>query len=843
MPVKVAVIGGGVAGLSAAMHLVELWQAARDAARRGDAPPPQPLTIQLVSPLAPTGGDGSGLGGKAMSRSFDGPADRHGNLRVDFYGPMLPHKGTVPHGYHVLWQYPNLRRMLGDGADDEPQPPLDGGLLVPRGGAGALAVFQGRIDDPTPGGPGVALMGLSDPQRPDTATLPVTQALYRLQGTPWFAAFADPFRALFSHLSEGIDPLFFADLFFAHEVDLEMRLALIAASLTARKTDPESDRVLVDGVETPLWEVEYDAWLELQLARWGSPLLVAMNGPPFSRWLDEVGALGWVIESQIEGDGRASFFDKLMRALLPERAEATYNDFRLVSRETERVLRAVPAAVRNLLDGSYRVADTLHFRFGPDSTFTSPYSYDAATAVRSLAFIFTSPRSARIWSADGGRMHRLWLRLWQRVSAAAASTDGGVQLQVVQARATGLGPDDDGAGLQVQTAPIVGHSFAPSSDLGWPHTHQVRSWRSPLDQPTTHPADAIISAVAPGNLRDLLPQQAAAARDSLAPLEAHANATLEILLWTRERIEYADHVRRGLAGSSITGLEGGWCLLADYSQGLWSDQALAEEDPFGDGAPFRGSIIESCGAFDDIFACQDRPDAFGWPAQVKQALVDLLARPEHHDHLDARPWPADRDGWHGRRAGGQWRIDRLSSPQARQDWFVACRWMAWQLLRQLGSIHDLGPRAVRQYQDLARLLDPRELDRAEILDPPDHLRAQVRYVVMVNAKPRNRIFSPSAGTWPLRPVSGTALPGLPRVFPAGDWTRNGLDVICMEAAALSGMRAARAAWRSTQGQRPVAGAPQPIPVLPPASWYSGLDPFARGEADAVQAHDSLGVIS
>lgn len=828
---SVAILGGGVAGLTSAYHLIELWQCGgRDQ---------DPLTIHLVAPLTPTGGDGSGLGGKAMSRAFVGPADAMGNPRAPIYGPMMPHKGTIPHGYHVLWAYPNLRRFLGDGAPDEPSPPLDGGLLRPRGGAGILSVFQGRVDDPAPGGPGIALMGLSDPDRPATAWLPATQALFRLKDTRYLSSFITPFRSIFGQLSEGVDPLFFADLFFAHEVDLEMRLALIGASLMARRTDPERTTVDVDGQQKHLWEIEYDDWLRIISRRWGGEALARLDASGMGRLTAELQARAWLLEAQVEGDGRRGWKDRLVAAVLPGRAEATWEDARLVTFETERILRAVPGALRNLLSGSYPVGKSLHFRFGPDATFTSPYSYDAASAVRSLAFVFTSPRSARIWTPDGGQMHRLWLRLWQRVTAAAAASDGAVTLHVHAGRATAFAATPTG-GLSIDVASIVGHSYAPTSDLSWPHVPTLRPWSSSADSPDRVEVDALIPALAPTNLRELLPASSTAAREMLAPLLPHQNTTLEILVWLRERIHYDEAARTGLRLSSITGLEGGWCLLADYSQGLWSPEALAAEDPFGTG-DFHGSILESCGGFDDIFACLDREDALGWPVEVKQAIADLLGKPEHLEEVDRRPWPSDESGWRSRWADGQWTAARTRSAEGTEDWFIASRWMAWQFLRQLATVQSLGPRAVRQFDRVARLLDPRGQDRADLLEPPPALRHEIRYVVMRNAKPRNRIFSPSAGTWPIRPVSGAPLPGHPRVFPAGDWTRNGCDVICMEAATLSGMRAARGLYRELTGELPPPDAPQPVPVMPRASWYAGLDPLARGQQDADNARDTLGV--
>ncbi|NOY25009.1 MAG: hypothetical protein GXP62_03965 [Oligoflexia bacterium] len=834
MPKSVVVIGGGVSGLTAAYHLVELWQA-----RRLADPQSEPLHIQLIAPLVPTqDAKAGGLGGKAMSRTYDGPTDNEGHPRLPFYGPMMPKKGTVPHGYHVMWAYPNLRRFLGDGAADEPSPAFDGGLLRPKGGARALSVFQGLIDDPSPGGPGIALMGLSDPDHPETATLPVTQALFRIKDTPLGGVFLRAFATVFAHVADGVDPFFFADLFYAHEVDLDMRLALIAASLLAHTTDPENDLVERDGEPLHLWEIEYDEWLDMTLAAWSSPLIDALRDQPLAGWLADLDARGWLLEAQVEGDDRPHLLDRLARALLPAGLEARYDDYRLVFSETERVLRGVPGAAKRLASGQYKVSGSLHFRFGPDATFTSPYSYDAASAVRSLAFVFTSPRSARIWSADGGQMNRVWVRLWKRLKDAAAATNGGVQLTVIPGRVTGLARD--GQGMAVECTPIVGHPWHAHSDLLWPHVPRLDAWYSVGDSPQRMVADAVITAVAAPSLEAILPQDAPQARAAIVPLKPHHNTTLEIVIWLKERVEYSTFARKGLANSSITGLEGGWCLLADYSQGLWSPDMLAAEDPFGDGA-FVGSILESCGGFDDLFACRTRDDAYGWPETVKQAIADLLGRPEYFDLLDERPWAFDESGWQGRRAGGQWSPRHAVSASAHDDWFVAGRWLAWQFLRQIAQIQSLGPRAVRQFADAARLLDPRSVERAEILAPPATLTDQIRYVVMRNAKPRNRIFSPSAGTWPIRPVSGVPLPGLDRVFPAGDWTRNGLDVICMEGATLSAMRAARGVYRTLTGQRPLPSVHGPIQVMPDASWYVGLDPLARGDADRASALHALGV--
>jgi hypothetical protein len=825
MTLRVAVVGGGIAGVTSATHLVEL-HAAEVAA--GGAP--QPLEVHLFSTLVPDpGGPGNGVGGKAMSRSHVG-YDSEGLDRRMFYGPMMPYAGTVPHGYHIIWEYPNLRRMLGDGADDEGAPPFDGGLMLPRGGAGHLAVFQGRVDDPAPGGPGIAIMGLSDPSRPESATRPATQALFRLRDHPVAQAFRAIFEPLFEPFvgDDSVNPLFYADLLFTHELDLEIRLALILASLRARNIDPERETCVINGQRLTLDQVEADDWARSQVSELARAVSARWQNTLGARLLHEIDTRADLAEVALEAMAPVARLVRLVQRVLPPAVQDDIDGLKLVTHEIERVVRHVPAALANLGTGTYPFWRTLHLRFAPDATFTSPYSYDAAQAVRSLAFVFRTPSSSRCWSADGARINRLWVRLWDRLRALAAATPG-VNLHLHTARVTSMSPVS--GGMQLRYGRPMGHGYVsgPTADLSWPHTH---SQRAALPEPPVQDVlefDAVVPAVPPDCLAELLalwPDEQA----RLAPLIGQSNATLEIVIWTRDRIVWSGPARAGLQASSITGLEGGWCLLADYSQGLWSDATLREEDPFGEvagGVPFGGSIMESCGAFDEIWSCLSRDDAFGWSPEVKGALADLLGRPEHFVSTDQRTWPNDLSAWKDKRVGGTWTEDRAASIDAHGDHNVASRWLAWQFLHQLSQCQVLGPQAVRQLSTYAALLDPRKYSRAEILNPAPALQSEVRYVVMVNAKARNRIFSPGVGTWRHRPVSGAPLAQVERVFPAGDWTRNGLDIICMEAATLSGMRAARGAWQAISGVAPGPGAPPLHPVLPSASWYGSLDPSRR----------------
>ena len=830
-PVKVAVVGGGVAALSSAIHLLEIWDARRKAHL-----PPLPLELHVIAPLAPhAGSEGSGLGGKAMSRSYEGRYDaaHDGMDRQPFYGPMMPERGTIPHGYHILWEYPNLRRMVrAPGEDDSLS-----GLFRPPGGAGVIASFQANLDDPTPGGPGIGLMGVVDPGHPETATLPVTRDLLSLRGSPLAGVFTRLFERLFSDLAGGIDPFQFADLFYAHEIDLELRVALIAASVSARGLNPETATIRVDGVDRLLTDVEYSVWAEEAVGGWARRL-GERDAPYGDAWNELVGALApfleevrgeansWlsraaILESLVERDSTSPLF-----ALLPDAVEERLGALRRVYVETERIVRDLPGALIRLGTGRYPLWRTLHFRFSPDATFASPYSFDAAQAVRSLSFCFDTPRASRMWSADGAKIQRLWLRYWRRLEALAAENAPTVTLAIHEGRVASL--TQDPAGWAVVWGGVLGHGPPGATDLGYPHQSSLRVDAPPPIGATTVRVDAVITGCGPAHLQGILAgEDLGAARRRLAPLQTQANVTLELLLWTRDPIAWSDAARRGLAGAAITGLEGPFCMLADYRCGLWSEQALAEERPFGVDRPFSGSVIESCGSYADLYAALDRPDAYGWDNATRDRIRSLLSDPQHFESVDTRPRPHDERSYHRPVADGTWSAARMADGAGWEDWMLAARWLAWGFLRQLAQIQSLGPQAVRQLAWYADRLDPRRLDRAAVLSPPAELLGDVRYVVMRNANRRSRFFCPGVGDWAKRPVSGVALPGTRTLFPAGDWTRNGLDVICMEGACLSGMRAARAVYGELVTSAVPDGTPAPIRVLPVSQWYDGVDPMAR----------------
>lgn len=817
LPVKrrphVVVAGGGIAGLSATIHLLELADAARQAGA------PRDFTLTFLAPLLPdrnekTGrieSNGSGLGGKAMARHYVGLVDeKHQMPRWPFYGPMLPYRGTIPHGYHVVWEYPHLRRMLGDKGND-----LDG-LLRPPGGAKCIASFQGDVQNPAPGGPGIGLMGLCDPVA-GIAVREETALIFRLRGhDPTVDAALAAVARVFDALSPGADPLPYLDLMFAEEIELPLRVALIMGSLNARRCNPET--TLLAG--KPLTEVEYDEW-----ARWSYEDAVKRLRPKLK--------LGQFLFRTIDG------FLALARDLFryDEVLESPGRNFNLadagqvelarkfVISRLRRIVERLPDALNAVTDQQFAPERTLHFRFAPDATFTSPYSFDAAQAVRSLAFCFTSPTASRMQSADGGQWNLVWLRLWERIDLLARNNPQ-VQLDMQDSRVHGLHAER--GRVRIVHGKWTGHG----GDLGMPHAPSIETmYAQPSVLSPDLCVDAFVPTMAPGALESVMVSPAyESARVKLAPMRVSGNETLELLLWTRAPIQWGEHARFALSQSAITGLEGAFCLLADYSCGLWSPRALAEEDPFGEGeGNFRGSILESCGGFDDVYACPTRDDAYGWPLEAKEALYRLLSDPAFFSRTDDRPWPHDASNWHGRRASGTWNATKQTSPEAMGDWFVAARWLTWGFVRQLSMIQALGPRAVRQLAALSERLDPRTAQREAILNPPAELLADVRYVVIRNARPRNRIFSPGVGSWAKRPVSGVPLDRAGRVFPAGEWTRNGLDIVCMEAACLSGMRASRAVYRKFvgDGELPV-GSPGFTPsILPPEQWYAGDDPMVR----------------
>ncbi len=820
---RIAVAGGGVAGLSAVARLLEI------AAVAG----PDPLEIVFVAPLVPgEGSDGSGLGGKAMSRSFIGRYDaaHEGMDRHPFYGAAMPERGTIPHGYHVLWGYPNLRRLLVRGDEG---PDLSG-MLRPPGGSRMIASFQALLDDPSPGGPSIGLVGLCDPEVPETATREVTRALFRLRGTPFIHPLFALFELLFGVAAESpVSPLAFADLLFSTEVDLEMRLVLIAAALEARQTDPETATVLVDGVAKRLCDVEYDVWARAVMTNHVTEALSRLAGLPDKRHGGPLRAvLGTLIGGVRDLVREGTAVGRLIGVLLdggevappvPSGAQdephGVIADCHIVYEAVRDLLDAVPGALERLGTGRYPAWRTLHFRFAPDATFASPYSFDAAQAVRSLAFCFLDPVASRMWVADGARIQRLWLRLWENIREDAAALKH-VTFTVIEGRVASTDTRADGR-IGLWTGKTLGHGpRSAGKDLGYPHQAELRPPPRPGDVVDIGAFDAFIPTLPPALLADILPSAAA----RLAPLVPIATISTELVIWTAQPIVYAAAAREGLKNAAITGLEGPFCLLADYRCGLWSDAELDAQDPFGDRA-FSGSILESCGGYHDLFATQDRRDAYGWPAEAKAAIAALLDAPAKFQAVAKRAWPHDESGrWRAKVADGTWTEAEMESDVAREDWFVASRWLVWGFLHQLACCEALGPHAVRQFRYYARLVDPRTCDRAALVQPSASLLNEVRWVVMRNANRRSRFFTPGVGDWRHRPFAGD--PIVPRVFPAGDWTRNGLDVVCMEGACISALRAGDAAWSTATGRPVPTGVARPIPVLPPRSWYDA-SPDAR----------------
>ena len=136
----------------------------------------------------------------------------------------------------------------------------------------------------------------------------------------------------------------------------------------------------------------------------------------------------------------------------------------------------------------------------------------------------------------------------------------------------------------------------------------------------------------------------------------------------------------------ITGLEGPFCLLADYRCGLWSGEALAEERPFGAEVPFDGSVIESCGSYADMFAALNRGDAYGWDDATRDVLRSLLSDPRHFAATESRPRPHDEGTYHRPVADGTWTEARMGDPAAWEDWIVA----AYAVVQQYVDVERAG---------------------------------------------------------------------------------------------------------------------------------------------------------
>ncbi|HNC96851.1 MAG TPA: hypothetical protein PKW90_12045, partial [Myxococcota bacterium] len=312
------VVGSGVGGLCTALHLVQQWRRAPERAR-----------LQILLEEAPV-------------RVWVQPAF------------LRPVQGSAPDGC------PFLRAA-------------DSAGLAGLRRLSSHAILLWDAQDPPPGGPGIGSFSLLDPQDPSRARTAGARALLQLhqQGpTAWMLGVVQELVSA----GVGTDVLPYLDLFFSHELDVELRLALIGLLIDLRRPGLREEKFHGKSLHT----VRFSEWLEQYIA--GDALVMRQRleaAKPHWEWAATMLELA-------EGNLDAALGGHpFLRSLLAdETEEATLT----LGRELERVLREIPPAVARMEAGNLRIWIDPLAHFGPD--FALLGSLSAYEALGLLAAVF-----------------------------------------------------------------------------------------------------------------------------------------------------------------------------------------------------------------------------------------------------------------------------------------------------------------------------------------------------------------------------------------------------------------------------------------------------------------------
>ncbi|HND29858.1 MAG TPA: hypothetical protein PLA94_07650, partial [Myxococcota bacterium] len=278
------------------------------------------------------------------------------------------------------------------------------------------AILLWDAQDPPPGGPGIGSFSLLDPQDPSRARTAGARALLQLhqQGpTAWMLGVVQELVSA----GVGTDVLPYLDLFFSHELDVELRLALIGLLIDLRRPGLREEKFHGKSLHT----VRFSEWLEQYIA--GDALVMRQRleaAKPHWEWAATMLELA-------EGNLDAALGGHpFLRSLLAdETEEATLT----LGRELERVLREIPPAVARMEAGNLRIWIDPLAHFGPD--FALLGSLSAYEALGLLAAVFAEPQDAVLYRGQRGLSGQLHQLLQQQVAA-----DPRLQLRTLPAAPT-----------------------------------------------------------------------------------------------------------------------------------------------------------------------------------------------------------------------------------------------------------------------------------------------------------------------------------------------------------------------------------------------------------------------
>jgi hypothetical protein len=778
-PKRVVVLGAGVAGLAAMDALTAALAGAAVALPAG-------LELVLVEPEP-------FAGGRACSFPLDGAA--HATH------PAAPWGAHTPHGLHFVWgSYGHLLRLI-EGAG----PPL-----VPPRGTSTYCAWLAPPDIPGDRGRVVAVH-VCDPSRPDHAWSPRARRVLRAfsRRGALVAMFERAVKTALELDVEVHSLLSYMDIVFAEdELGPELRWVLfLFGAFTGMLGDVERSATLREilGGRAPA---------DVDIGEMMRPLFHDVVVPRLRRAAARFGPLdalqravdaGFGVAESLSGTLAATLGpDALVAELVGEStddAHALADFVLLLARDAARL--AVSAT-------SYDPKASGYLKNVLKAAFSSPFGLDVGTAMRDAQFGVRRYEGSVLQLFDGDDARAVWEAVLARIEA--RFTSGAVPGRVVRGRAA---KRIVVAGGRVAAVELADAPPSPPRELP---TIRPRELGATVE---TVAADAVISTVVPAVLERTLADapEADALRARLRGLARCMNETINLQIAFPERHELPFHDPPSGADETppfgISNLEGPFTIVVDLRRG-WSAQRFASiRLDEASATPFDGTAWELTGAYADLFShdALAHPGRYQWPRPVLQSLAALLHRPDDFvpGTLDDRPWlhDAGAPGWPEPPPMGEVRAERAAEhlERFRKD---ATPLIVATTLEQLASLPGLASRTATYLRGQAEKLLGGE-------------PAEVRFALARNALCETRFFSAEPGLYALRPHARYHA-GVPGLYAAGDWTRNGLNLQAMEAAVISGLQAACGVIEQMRAGGLALRPPRIDPdIMPESAWDVGLD--------------------
>lgn len=783
-PIRVAVLGGGLAGITVVDALVEQVRAynrqARATARRlgGMGPPPIKLEVKLFQL-------GRELGGKVQSVAMDQP---EGSMN-----PRQPVRFHMTHGLHFVWGYPHFRALLG--------PALIAEHLAPRRGTSAYVTWLSDRDT-IDGRSRLTTLNVCDPSRPDLARVPECRTLLRLAQVAPDLAFELVEKILHVDLR---DFLHFGDIVLNRaELSATSRWMLLLGAIEARRMrDPE--HAVLPGLYALPKDVEYLQALKTIVGRWQTVLRDTVGDTVSSvASLEAFRALVGTILSHGTGgvSGLVAGLGDAFAVLGAVSIEELWRLAKLLVADLTDLVEELPK-----LDFSHHA----YLRVPLDAAFSSPFALDTATALRDSKYGTRSFESSLVQVFDGDDPRAV-------VNAIADRAKGGDADDVVvdirrlcPAHAIERVPETGQLDVFYYRE-LTRHPPTWRPVCGrYEHCHYpelpLEPWR----------ADLVVSTIPAPNLAWLLEDSKLAAEPEVAALHGaastiarHVNETLNLQLFFDEKITLPfPKDPNGWTPTnadppfSISGIEGPFTILVDLRRAC--SKARFEEVRLrpGDEHPFDGTAWDLVGAYAECFTHNPTlaPER-QWPREVQEELARLLHDPAEHEAegRDTRPWVYDWTPDAPQPVMGE--VKKTCSPAYGKRW-----------------LDRASPLIVETTLKMLLRLpgwDPNEKAKLEkVIAEKSYFWALSR-----NCHEHNKFVSTEPGMFDARPHARfeSRVEGL---YLAGDWTRSGSNLICMDSTVSSGLFAAEAVLERLRGSAPEwrrVQLPKLFPECIPGGW-------------------------